>query len=258
MYGPLRSTRRNKPAHARAIGDAPVRRRRGPMADLQKIVDDLSTLTVTEAADLAKLLRRKWGIEKPPAGLSAEELKGARADLALWSTPEDFFKKVDVLAGKEALKERFNAPRLGFLRDASILAVFAKELKGVSRVRLAAPADDFPDGFVETSDGTLNVEATEADMVTRRRGAEYKAGNMRGETAEEWEKQAKAIPAELDRVISKKANMNYDPPPTLVVYLNLDGHGTHKAEVESIIEDAKRKYGPSFKGIHILWNGRLL
>jgi large subunit ribosomal protein L7/L12 len=32
------------------------------MADLQKIVDDLSTLTVMEAAELAKLLEEKWGV----------------------------------------------------------------------------------------------------------------------------------------------------------------------------------------------------
>src|SRR6201999_4006683 len=31
------------------------------MADLQKIVDDLSSLTVLEAAELAKLLEEKWG-----------------------------------------------------------------------------------------------------------------------------------------------------------------------------------------------------
>ncbi len=32
------------------------------MADLQKIADDLSSLTVIEAADLAKLLEEKWGV----------------------------------------------------------------------------------------------------------------------------------------------------------------------------------------------------
>src|SRR5665811_450059 len=32
------------------------------MTDLQKIVDDLSSLTVMEAADLAKLLEEKWGV----------------------------------------------------------------------------------------------------------------------------------------------------------------------------------------------------
>ena len=32
------------------------------MANLQKIVDELSTLTVLEAADLAKMLEEKWGV----------------------------------------------------------------------------------------------------------------------------------------------------------------------------------------------------
>jgi large subunit ribosomal protein L7/L12 len=32
------------------------------MADLQKIVDELSGLTVLEAAELAKLLEEKWGV----------------------------------------------------------------------------------------------------------------------------------------------------------------------------------------------------
>ena len=32
------------------------------MADLNKIVDDLSSLTVLEAAELSKLLEEKWGV----------------------------------------------------------------------------------------------------------------------------------------------------------------------------------------------------
>ena len=32
------------------------------MADLSKIVDELSTLTVLEAAELAKMLEEKWGV----------------------------------------------------------------------------------------------------------------------------------------------------------------------------------------------------
>jgi len=32
------------------------------MADLQKLVDDLSSLTVLEAADLSKMLEEKWGV----------------------------------------------------------------------------------------------------------------------------------------------------------------------------------------------------
>ena len=37
------------------------------MADLQKIVDELSKLTVLEAADLAKLLEEKWGVSAAAA-----------------------------------------------------------------------------------------------------------------------------------------------------------------------------------------------
>jgi large subunit ribosomal protein L7/L12 len=37
------------------------------MADLQKIVNDLSGLTVLEAADLAKMLEEKWGVSAAAA-----------------------------------------------------------------------------------------------------------------------------------------------------------------------------------------------
>jgi large subunit ribosomal protein L7/L12 len=37
------------------------------MADLQKIVDDLSGLTVLEASELAKLLEEKWGVSAAAA-----------------------------------------------------------------------------------------------------------------------------------------------------------------------------------------------
>jgi large subunit ribosomal protein L7/L12 len=37
------------------------------MADLAKIVDDLSSLTILEAAELAKLLEEKWGVSAAAA-----------------------------------------------------------------------------------------------------------------------------------------------------------------------------------------------
>ena len=37
------------------------------MADLQKIVDELSGLTVLEAADVAKMLEEKWGVSAAAA-----------------------------------------------------------------------------------------------------------------------------------------------------------------------------------------------
>ena len=46
------------------------------MADLQKIVDDLSALTVLEAAELAKLLEEKWGVS-PAAAVAVPAAPGA-------------------------------------------------------------------------------------------------------------------------------------------------------------------------------------
>ena len=52
------------------------------MADLQKIVDELSKLTVLEAADLAKLLEEKWGVSAAAAVAVAAGPAGAGAAAA--------------------------------------------------------------------------------------------------------------------------------------------------------------------------------
>ncbi|HET7849731.1 MAG TPA: 50S ribosomal protein L7/L12 [Pseudolabrys sp.] len=50
------------------------------MADLQKIVDELSGLTVLEAADLAKMLEEKWGVSAAAAvAVAAGPAGGAAA-----------------------------------------------------------------------------------------------------------------------------------------------------------------------------------
>ena len=49
------------------------------MADLQKIVDDLSSLTVLEAAELAKLLEEKWGVSAAAAVAVAGPAAGGGA-----------------------------------------------------------------------------------------------------------------------------------------------------------------------------------
>ena len=50
------------------------------MADLQKIVDDLSSLTVLEAAELAKLLEEKWGVSAAaPVAVAAGPAAAAAA-----------------------------------------------------------------------------------------------------------------------------------------------------------------------------------
>jgi large subunit ribosomal protein L7/L12 len=51
------------------------------MADLAKIVDDLSKLTVLEAAELAKLLETKWGVSAA-AAVAVASAPGAAAPAA--------------------------------------------------------------------------------------------------------------------------------------------------------------------------------
>jgi large subunit ribosomal protein L7/L12 len=53
------------------------------MADLQKLVDELSTLTVLEAAELSKLLEEKWGVSAAaPVAVAAAPAGGGAAAAA--------------------------------------------------------------------------------------------------------------------------------------------------------------------------------
>ena len=49
------------------------------MADLQKIVEELSGLTLLEAAELTKLLEEKWGVSAATMALAAAPAAGAGA-----------------------------------------------------------------------------------------------------------------------------------------------------------------------------------
>ena len=55
------------------------------MADLQKIVDQLSALTILEAAELVKVLEEKWGVSAAPVAVAAAPA-GAAAPAAAEKT----------------------------------------------------------------------------------------------------------------------------------------------------------------------------
>ncbi len=63
------------------------------MADLAKLVDELSALTVMEAADLSKMLEEKWGVS---AAAAVAVAAGAAAPAA---EEKDEFEVVLVAAG---------------------------------------------------------------------------------------------------------------------------------------------------------------
>ena len=105
------------------------------MADLQQIVDQLSGLTVIEAAELSKLLEEKWGVSAAapvavaaagaaPAGDAAEEKK-------------DEFTIVLAAAGDKkinVIKEVRTITGLGLKEAKDLVEGAPKELKtGVSK-----------------------------------------------------------------------------------------------------------------------------
>ena len=59
------------------------------MADLNKIVDDLSSLTVLEAAELSKLLEEKWGVSAA-APVAAAVAPGATGGESAGEEKTDF------------------------------------------------------------------------------------------------------------------------------------------------------------------------
>jgi large subunit ribosomal protein L7/L12 len=82
------------------------------MADLQKIVSDLSSLTVLEAAELAKLLEEKWGVSAAAAvAVAAGPAAGGAAAAAPAEEKTEFTvvlaavgeKKIEVIKEVRAL-----------------------------------------------------------------------------------------------------------------------------------------------------------
>ena len=72
------------------------------MADLAKIVDELSKLTVLEAADLAKMIEEKWGVSAAaavavagPAGAAAAPAEEKTEFTVVLSAAGD--KKIEVI-----------------------------------------------------------------------------------------------------------------------------------------------------------------
>jgi large subunit ribosomal protein L7/L12 len=80
------------------------------MANLQKLVDDLSQLTVLEAADLAKMLEEKWGVSAA-AAVAVAAAPGAPAGAAPAEEKTEFTvvlaavgdKKIEVIKEVRAL-----------------------------------------------------------------------------------------------------------------------------------------------------------
>ncbi len=104
------------------------------MADLQKIVDELSGLTVLEAADLAKMLEEKWGVSAA-AAVAVAAAPGAAAAAPAEEKTE--FTVVLAAAGEkkiEVIKEVRALTGLGLKEAKDLVEGAPKAVKeGVSK-----------------------------------------------------------------------------------------------------------------------------
>ncbi|HEY6380618.1 MAG TPA: 50S ribosomal protein L7/L12 [Pseudolabrys sp.] len=106
------------------------------MADLQKIVEDLSSLTVLEAADLAKMLEEKWGVSAAAAvAVAAGPAAGGAAAAAAEEKTE--FTVVLASAGEkkiEVIKEVRALTGLGLKEAKDLVEGAPKNIKeGVAK-----------------------------------------------------------------------------------------------------------------------------
>src|SRR5499427_8632586 len=99
------------------------------MADLQKIVGDLSSLTVLEAAELAKMLEEKWGVSAA-AAVAVAAAPGAAAAAPVEEKTE-FTVVLAAIGDKkiEVIKEVRAATGLGLKEAKDLVEAAPKPVK---------------------------------------------------------------------------------------------------------------------------------
>ncbi|UDL95607.1 MULTISPECIES: 50S ribosomal protein L7/L12 [Lichenihabitans] len=103
------------------------------MANLEKIVDDLSALTVLEAAELAKLLEEKWGVS---AAAAVAVAAGPAAAAAPVEEQTEFTVMLAAIGDKkiEVIKEVRAITGLGLKEAKDLVEAAPKAVKeGVSK-----------------------------------------------------------------------------------------------------------------------------
>ncbi len=104
------------------------------MADLNKIVEDLSALTVLEAAELSKLLEEKWGVSAAAAVAVAAPAAGGGAPAAEEQDSFDVILTGDGGNKIAVIKEVRAITQLGLTEAKSLVEAAPKAVKeGVSK-----------------------------------------------------------------------------------------------------------------------------
>ena len=106
------------------------------MADLEQIVDQLSGLTVIEAAELSKLLEEKWGVSAAAPVAAAAAAPAAGGDEAAGEEKSEFSVVLAAAGDKKinVIKEVRTITGLGLKEAKDLVEGAPKELKaGVSK-----------------------------------------------------------------------------------------------------------------------------
>jgi large subunit ribosomal protein L7/L12 len=106
------------------------------MADLSKLVDELSSLTVLEAAELAKLLEEKWGVSAAAAVAVAAPAAGGGAAAPAAEEQTEFSVILAAAGDKkiEVIKEVRAITGLGLKEAKDLVEAAPKAVKeGVSK-----------------------------------------------------------------------------------------------------------------------------
>src|SRR5215467_14292746 len=100
------------------------------MADLSKLVDELSNLTVLEAAELAKMLEEKWGVSAA-AAVAVAAAPGAGAAAAPVEEKTQFTVVLAAVGDKkiEVIKEVRAATGLGLKEAKDLVEAAPKAVK---------------------------------------------------------------------------------------------------------------------------------
>ena len=124
------------------------------MADIAKLVEELSKLTVLEAAELAKALEEAWGVSAAAAVAVAAAPAGAAAEAAEEKTEFDVILTGDGGKKIQVIKEVRAITNLGLTEAKALVEGAPKAIKeGVSK----AEAEDIKKK-IEEAGGTVEVK----------------------------------------------------------------------------------------------------
>jgi large subunit ribosomal protein L7/L12 len=124
------------------------------MADIAKLVEELSKLTVLEAADLAKALEEAWGVSAAAAVAVAAAPAGAAAEAAEEKTEFDVILTGDGGKKIQVIKEVRAITQLGLTEAKTLVESAPKAIKeGVNK----AEAEEIK-GKIEAAGGTVEIK----------------------------------------------------------------------------------------------------